>query len=76
MKSNLLIKNFGKDLKCESIDILVENLSSYIGMHISIVKTLNSGIKKIFFVFVKDDKTLINSYTNKVVTFSEISQCF
>lgn len=70
MKPFLLIKDFGNNTECDSVEKLTRSLSKYIGKHVSIVKKLPSEINKTFFVFVNDDKSLTNTYTNENLDFS------
>lgn len=74
MKPYLLIKDFGNNTEIDSVEMLAQSLSNYVGKHISIVKELQSGIKKTFFIFVKDETTLIDAYTKKRINLSEFNK--
>jgi hypothetical protein len=74
MNSYLFIKNFGKDSEHNSIDSLIKSLSNHVNKHISIIKKLPSGINKTFFVFVNNDKSLINSYTKENIPLSNFKK--
>lgn len=70
-KKTVLIKNFGNDTKCSTLEELKGALSKkYKGLNISIQRKLESGILSCEYVTVQDDCSLIGTYSHKLVAYS------
>ena len=70
----ILIRNFGNDTECHTLAEFKKALTEkYIGHEISIVYTLKSGIKTSVFVKVQDDCSLVGSYNDEAVAYTQFN---
>ena len=62
---SLLIKDFGNDTLCYSLSDLTKALQEkYLGKSVTIEISREDGIKKIYFVDIKSNGSIIDSYKN------------
>ena len=72
--SEIKIRSFGNDTIVQTISELKNSLiNDYKGLHVSIVLTRPSGLKRVVFVTVAGGK-VFHTYSNEVVDFDAVSK--